>query len=192
MALYVVLDAPVITTTGTGGTLPVMRWCDYPGIRLLKKVSFDVNGNPLDSYTADAALFHSKFLVPPNKRIGWDKCMGQQSRKKGWLTPSTLASAVPDTSRVWVDVSTGPQTPMGAPQALTMFIPLLFWFNLDPRLAIPSVAIPHGQRFITLTLETAANLFYVIERNGGTGTTFTTPNISQFALYINNIFVNPS
>jgi hypothetical protein len=46
MVMYVQLDAPELTTTDSGANAPTVRWCDYPGIKLLKKVSFEVNGNP--------------------------------------------------------------------------------------------------------------------------------------------------
>ncbi len=35
---------------------------------------------------------------------------------------------------------------------MEVMIPLNYWCNLDPRLAIPSVAIPYGQRFIDITI----------------------------------------
>jgi len=73
-----------------------------------------------------------------------------------------------------------------------LFIPLLFWFNKDPRLAIPSVCIPFGQRFISIDLATTAELMgYVVNDTATATLTFTTPTISTLELYVNNIFVNP-
>jgi len=69
---------------------------------------------------------------------------------------------------------------------------LFFWCCTDPRLAVPSVAIPYGQRFITVTLGSAADLIGIQTRGTGTsGNSLSTPNISAMSLYINNIFVNP-
>ena len=58
MAVHVILDAPVVDTTETGATVPSVRWCDFPGERLLQKVEFEVNGNPLDSYNSDATVIN--------------------------------------------------------------------------------------------------------------------------------------
>jgi hypothetical protein len=63
-------------------------------------------------------------------------------------------------------------------------------YKCDPRLAVPSVAIPYGQRFITITLETAANLVGLQLRGSGVTSSLSTPNISAMSLYINNIFVD--
>lgn len=191
MVVYVKLDAPSFSSTDSGADAPTIRWCDYPGERLLQKVAFEVNGNPLDQYTSDATVMHRKFLVSPGKRLGWDRCMGQQLPVKGQLSSSTAGA--PDAHQVQVEVLKGAQTPKPQADSLTLLIPLLFWCNQDPRLAVPSVAIPYGQRFINLTLATAAQMVgYQLRGAGAAGNvTLASPNVSQLSLYINNIFVNP-
>lgn len=61
------------------------------------------------------------------------------------------------------------------------------------RLAVPSVAIPYGQRFINVDLASASELIGFQVRGSGSvnNTSLSVPNISQIHLYINNIFVNP-
>lgn len=49
----------------------------------------------------------------------------------------------------------GPQTPKYWQPQLEIWDQLQFWFNKDARLSIPSVAIPYGQRFITVDLAAA-------------------------------------
>jgi hypothetical protein len=192
MVLYVKLDAPVFTNTETvAANYPTVRWCDYPGERLIQKVAFEVNGNPLDQYTADATTMHTKFLVQPNKQLGWDRCMGQQVPLKGTLQSD--ATGAPDDHQVAVNILNGAQTPKPQADALTLLIPLLFWCNCDPRLSVPSVAIPYGQRFINITLATASQMVgYQLRGAGQAGNVqLAQPNVSQLSLYINNIFVNP-
>lgn len=68
--------------------------------------------------------------------------------------------------------------------------------NKDPRLSIPSVSIPYGQRFITVTLAAASLLLQQLHAYDpsldapGTNTV-PAPDINTCELYINNIFVNP-
>lgn len=118
--------------------------------------------------------------------------MGQQLLLDAWL--GNTAAALPDGHQVWVRVGNGFQTPKEEqPDVLEMIIPLLFWFNLDPRLSIPSVAIPYGQRFINVTLAQRCEMVDVQIRGAGlaANTAISTPGINVFELYINNIFVNP-
>jgi len=43
--------------------------------------------------------------------------------------------------------------------------PVLFWFNKDSRLAIASVCIPYGQRFITIEVESQDRILFVAPGN---------------------------
>jgi hypothetical protein len=220
MVVHAVIQQPTLSTKDANGdpiadsNQNLMRWCAYPGERLLKHVKFEVNGNPLDEYTSDAVNFHREFVVQPNKELGWDRCVGQQGRDYGWLNqPNWANSGVASssvTSRQVVESTSGNQTPTGQKSVgvdgdLELFIPLLFWCNKDPRLAVPSVAIPYGQRFVTLELAPAVELVGEFPRGvnlPATGTAWTTSQIDSggklgslqlknIELYINNIFVNP-
>jgi hypothetical protein len=196
----------------------LFRWCNYPGERLLKRVKFEVNGNPLDEYTSDAVNFHREFLVQPNKELGWNRCMGQEEMEEGWVDQpnwennGTPSSAI--TYRTKTYTTSGLQTPTGPKindfnndsktDKVELFIPLLFWCNKDPRLAVPSVAIPYGQRFITLELAPWRELVGVVPRGHSDadmagvlknpdpyGRLIANDMLKNIELYINNIFVNP-
>jgi hypothetical protein len=58
----------------------------------------------------------------------------------------TAAASAPvsatNTARKLITVVDGAQTPKVLQPALDMWIPLLFWFNKDPKLSVPSVSIP--------------------------------------------------
>jgi len=120
-----------------------------------------------------------------------------------------------DVSRKCYEIMNGPQTPKPMQAPLEIWNKLRFWFNDDVRLSIPSVAIPFGQRFITMELTQSKNLVFefpsmyleqvvdtVAASNGLQLRTKTyTPiqqsggisnlSIESIDLYINNIFVNP-
>jgi hypothetical protein len=208
MCLHVQLKQPTLSiTAGTDASdEPGMRWCNWIGERLCSETSFSINGNPLDSYKRDAYNFERETKVSKDKLIGWQRMMGQEEARKGfvdqanWAGSGVASAAV--THRVSTEVFNGHQTPTGQKsQAETgdveLFIPLLFWFNRDPRLALPSVAIPHGQRFVTVKLAAQEDLVSTYPRGAGTdaapnGTILTTTNlVRKIELYVNNIFVNP-
>ena len=58
----------------------------------------------------------------------------------------------PIIARYLQKVVDGPQTPKEVQPALEIMHRLQFWFNEDVRLAVPSVSIPYGQRFIHMEL----------------------------------------
>jgi hypothetical protein len=130
-------------------------------------------------------------------------------------TPATAQIDVGRLQEKWLN---GPQTPKPIQAPLEIWNKLRFWFNDDVRLSIPSVSIPFGQRFISIDLNTQANLTFEVPSiyletivdpvspaaaGGPTAqrTKTYTPiyqllgqtaiNIEKMELYINNIFVNP-
>ena len=119
-----------------------------------------------------------------------------------------------DVSRGLRQIVNGPQTPKPMQPALEIWNKLRFWFNDDVRLAIASVSIPFGQRWISMELCQKEQLAYefpslYIEKinNFNVSTAITTRtktytplmqtfgttdiSVDQIELYINNIFVNP-
>lgn len=207
MVLHVKLRQPTLLSTAADvSDAPAMRWCAYPGERLMKKVQFEVNGNPLDEYTSHAMNFYREFQVGADKKVGWDRCVGQEVPHDGYVDQADWvnngAAPAVGAHRFHSRVSDGAQTPSGQKDIsvagdLEMFIPLLFWCNKDPRLAVPSVAIPYGQRFINVTLADQSELVNYVPRGASTwsapdGSIDESKNLVRtIELYINNIFVNP-
>lgn len=166
-----------------------VRYCEYPGQRLLRKVSFSVNNNPLDEYTTDVVNFYQKFSVSAGKFDSWRRMMGQEIPIQGYTDLrsiqgntgyGTAASNVTDvtgtsyvgarqsaatTARKLVQIVTGPQTPALVQPALDLWIPLLFWFCDDVRLSIPSVCIPFGQRFIDVDISAQSEMVFLAPGN---------------------------
>jgi hypothetical protein len=157
----------------------LIRYCEFPANRLFRLVKFDVNGNPLDTYDDITSVMLEKFTIPPGKREGYNRLVGQEVPVEGFNGPVSgsldtdpHSASVPDyfTSahnalgtdihRTSMCVYNGPQTPKVAQPALDLWKKLNFWFNDDVRLSIPSVAIPFGQRYITVDLAINTEMLY--------------------------------
>lgn len=198
-----VLSSGAYTSLGISGTaqnLPAVRWASFPGERLMKTVKFEVNSNPLDEYTKEAYNFYRQLNVTEDKKQAYYRLVGQELPQDGWVSQpdGTNNSVAPTSSRMAVSTLAGYQTPKSAQTDLEVMVPLLLWFCTDPRLQVPSVAIPYGQRFITIELATAQELYGFVPR--GTAS-YGTPNsaatlaatsfvVSSCELYINNVFIN--
>ena len=152
------------------------RYCDFPGHRIIKRARFEVNSNFLDEYDSHTYNMHYNFRVSSARRKSWLRCIGQEIPKPLYV------DTVPGFREVKY-ICNGPQTPKNVQPPLELFVPLIFWFNEDPRLSIPSAAIPYGQRFIKLLLCNVDELCYSsISPNY--------PQITNCEIIINNIFVN--
>lgn len=143
---YVDLAGNVLTV-GDPATNYV-RYAEFVGERIFKKVKFDVNGNPLDDYNSDAVMFHRKFRVAPGKLTGWKRLVGQEVPMDAYTDLLTIAgesifpaaatgltdvngAAVPGgatdasfNSRQLVKIVSGAQTPKAEQPALDLWVPL--------------------------------------------------------------------
>ncbi len=145
-----------VLTTGTPARNYV-RYAEYVGERLFKQVAFEVNGNPLDQYTAEAMFYHRKFKLAPNKVVGWKRLVGQEVPVEAYSDLLTFApygstqgagpwnsanlnlinvagSAAPGapvspavSARKLVSVVNGYQTPQVQQPVLDLWVPLIFW-----------------------------------------------------------------
>lgn len=111
----------------------VISYVQFVGQRLIKKVKFTVNGNPLDEYTSDVECFHNKYFVTPNKRIGWNRNVGQENPLQGYTDVVSSATGTGRGAglRQGIQLFDGPQTPKPTQPALDLWVPLLFWFKFS-------------------------------------------------------------
>ncbi len=143
-----------VKTVGAAAT-NFVRYAEYPGQRLFKKVKFEVNGNPLDDYTAEAYMYHQKFKVAPNKMTGWKRLVGQEVPVEAYSDLMSIAgasayaasatdledvngdaaSAAPvswsQTARRVTNVVNGPQTAKATQPALDLWIPLTYYTRVS-------------------------------------------------------------
>jgi hypothetical protein len=141
----------------------LVRYVEYPAEAAIKKVSFHVNGNPLDAYGTETKVFLRKFMLDPGKAYGYRTLVGQENELEGYtdLQSSSQVDSDPSTSgtiagdsvgRMKISVVNGPQTPKAVQPELHCMYPLDFSWNKSVALSIPSVSIPFGQRYMSFDL----------------------------------------
>lgn len=120
---------------------------------MFKEIKFDINGNPLDEYDTYSYVFYRNFKLKEDKRVGYYRCVGQE-------LPVKIAYQKNADHRLGGYLLSGLQTPKKEQPEFQIWQKLLFWFNLDFSLALPSAAIPFGQRFIKITFENVDKLVF--------------------------------
>ena len=162
-----------------------VKYCNFLGHKIFKKVKFISNNIILDEYTSEDYNFHYQFKVPDHKKNAWKKCMGQEIPVMGNLTADPLFQDF----RQQIPILNGPQTLKSEHSTVELFIPLLFWFQ-DPKLSIPNITLPFGQTFlefdIALKDEICACADFALD-----GGLFEIPKMIDFHLYTNHIYLNP-
>jgi hypothetical protein len=181
----------------------------------------------VDADAADTPAGITRFAAPQsNQTVAlYNPAVGQVLPNiNGVASTATVPAALNAVGGPQIDVSrqlkqfvNGPQTPKPVQAPLEVWNKLRFWFNDDVRLAIASVSIPFGQRFITIDMTHQNHMAFefpsiyletiidpTVPPAGGPEfqrkITYTPIfqllgmseiSIEKMELYINNIFVNP-
>jgi hypothetical protein len=161
-----------------------VRYVSMLGHKLLTQTSFKVGVNLLDTYYSEDYNNHFEFHVPPNKKTGWLRNIGQEIPTLGYIT----ADPTYDFQREYRWFGFGNQTFKQSHDEVELWIPLIFWFQ-DVRNSLPNFLIPYGQTDVTIKLADVADIVGFADYGGGGA--YIKPTISLCEMYINNIFLMP-
>src|SRR3989344_859214 len=177
----------VIKGFGQGGSdWPRFRYCDLPGIRIFRRVLFEVDKNHIDSYTTEDMLLYDKTSVSTDNSSAWYRCLGQQS-----VHDATLYMADFQVDQ-HIAITDGPQTFKTAQSDLELFIPFIFWFNTNVTQSFQMSLMGGLQKFFEVELAPLADIIQAVNANGTINTTaLSAVDITSITLYIKNIFVDP-
>lgn len=157
------------------------KYCSLLGHRILKKVQFTVNGVSLSEYGSEHMNRHYNFRVEPHKKTAWLRNIGHEVPNLAYVTPDPRANEY----REYRWFGDGPQTLKREHTEVDMYIPLLFWFNLNAAESFPNCMVPHGNVKVCVALEELNKLVSAVDYGGGGA--FTPPTISTCDMYVDHI-----
>jgi hypothetical protein len=114
------------------------RWLDFPGEQLIAQVEVEIGGQRIDRQYGDWMHIWNQLTLSSEQQKGYYKMIGHTTQLT-YITDPTFADV------------TGPCASAGGPSQVcaprnalpetTLYIPLLFWFNRNPGLALPLIAL---------------------------------------------------
>lgn len=161
-----------------------VRYIDLPGARIFEEVRFENSRVIIDKYNFETYNQYLNREVHFDDREAYVSLLGQQKSYTVRITQDPLNDLF-STSRTY---SNGAQTFKQEHDELDMFIPLLFFFK-DYEKALPIGGLKWGQTDFVFKITDPANLIAYADFGGGGA--FTTPKISVFDLYVNNLYTDP-
>lgn len=135
------------------------------GNALVKQVEVEIGGQLIDRQYGEWLDVWSELSTPEGKRVGYDAMVGN--------TATGIAVAAPAES-------TNPTRP----PKQNLDVPLMFWFNRNPGLALPLIALQYHEVKINLDLETGGNL------STGTGKTGTPTTLTSMKFWVDYIYLD--
>lgn len=162
-----------------------VKYCSLLGHRLMEKVTFQINNGTIAEYTSELYNKHYQFHVPTNKKQGWLRNVGHEIPNLAYMTPDPSSNEF----REYRWFGDGPQTFKNKHDSIDMYIPLLFWFNLDIAQAFPNIKIPKGSVKVKIKFADLSKI--VASADYGGGGAYQAPLISTADLYVNHISTLP-
>lgn len=157
---YLQTTLPAITVPGGGSGF---SWVVEVGHHLVKNVEVEIGGQRIDKHYSEwLSIWNS--LTLPTGQTGYNTMIGNTSTLTGSF-PAFAAAA------------------SGSLSAQTLYVPLQFWFNRNPGLALPLIALQYHEVKFNLEFRTFAEL------HRGVGPT-TTPSLSDTSLWIDYIYLD--
>lgn len=180
MVLYFKLSSFSATNVGNK-----VRYCDFPGHRIIREVRFVMDGTVIDRYGTEEINFFYDFNVSNSQKSGWQRCVGQEVPKTAIFIQDPSQQEVREQKQVF----DGYQTLKRTQPEMEIFLPLQFWF-CDPKFAMSNYNIAYNKTYIEVDLAPASSLVSIVDY-ANDGGKFTPPTIIDFALYTNHIFTLP-
>ena len=160
-------------------------WCDGVGHKLIKYVEVEIGGQRIDKHYGEWLQIWNELTQTAGHALGYNRMTGQHPM---FQLPATKAVAAVGGDRFVVPEQ-------------TMYIPMQFWFNRNPGLALPLIALQYHEVKFNFEFETLDNLiptytplpYQLTDALGGPETwTFRTEVIGQLqaSLYVDYVYLD--
>ena len=141
-----------------GGTV---AWVRSVGHYLINNVELEIGGQRIDKQYADWLHLWQELTIPPGQVDGFNVMIGNTTA----LT--TPAASLPQTR---------------------LYVPLQFWFNRNPGLALPLIALQYHEVKVNMEFEQLSNL--VITDDGADFDNESTTSLVAASLYVDYIYLD--
>ena len=163
-----------------------VRWFDFIGHRIIKEVRLVMDGVILDRYGTEEMEMYYRFHVSKNQQAGWQRCVGQETSRVGIFLQDPANQMVRERKNIY----DGYQTQKRSHDELDLYIPLLFWYNLDPAFALSNWNITYDKFFVEIDFADMEDCIAVIDYVGDGGK-YVPPKITVCELVSNHVYTTP-
>jgi hypothetical protein len=180
MILYIKLD-----TFSAKHKANKVRYCEFPGHRIIKEVRFVMDGTVLDRYNSEDINFFYDFNISESQKSGWKRCVGQEVAKNAVFIQDPVNQEIKEKKMIY----DGYQTFKHTQNQMEIFLPLQFWF-CDPKFAMSNYNIAYDKTFIEIDLANQSELISIVDY-ANDGAKYTPPAVLDCSLYTNHIYTLP-
>jgi hypothetical protein len=174
-----------MAASGTDGVYA--RWLDFPGEQLVAQVEVEIGGQRIDRQYGDWMHIWNQVTLSAEQQKGYFKMIGNTTQLT-YITDPTFANITGPCS------STGGPSQVCAPRnalpETTLYIPLLFWWNKNPGLALPLIALQYHEVKINLDIRPIGECLWAVKSLGASSGTQSVATAYQQSLVAASLYVD--
>jgi len=181
--------------TGTNIDGVYARWLDFIGEQILAQVEVEIGGQRIDRQYGDWLHIWNQLTMSSEQLRGYWKLIGNTTALTYITDPNFAAISGPCAS------ASGPAqvcAPRNALPETTLYVPLLFFFNKNPGLALPLIALQYHEVKINIDFRPIGECLWAVKSLDSSITTGTTVSVTTAynqslvaaSLYIDYIFLD--
>ena len=136
------------TSLALGAQSVYARWLDFPGEQMIAQVEVEIGGQRIDRQYGDWMHIWNQLTITSEQERAYFKMVGNTTQLTFITDPSFADVDGPCDSLAPRQVC----APRNALPETTLYIPLQFWFNSNPGLALPLIALQYHEVKIGLSL----------------------------------------
>ena len=169
------------------------RWLDFIGEQLISQVEVEIGGQRIDRQYGDWMHIWNQVTMTSEQQRGYFKLIGNTTQLTYLIDPTFADIAGPC-------AATGVPTQVCAPRRAlpetTLYIPLQFWFNRNPGLALPLIALQYHEVKINLDIRPIGECLWAVNNITSTTagsqavTTAYQQSLVAASLYVDYIFLD--
>jgi hypothetical protein len=143
----------------TTGSAVYARWLDFVGEQLISQVEVEIGGQRIDRQYGDWLHIWNQVTMTSEQQRGYFKLIGNTTQLTYMIDPTFAAISGPC-------AASGAPTQVCAPRSAlpetTLYIPLQFWFNRNPGLALPLIALQYHEVKINLDIRPIGECLWAV------------------------------
>jgi hypothetical protein len=164
------------------------RWLDFIGEQLVAQVEVEIGGQRIDRQYGDWMHIWNQLTMPEEQKRGYWKMIGNTTQLTYITDPGFADISGPCASSGSVNQVCAPRSAL--PET-TLYIPLLFWFNRNPGLALPLIALQYHEVKINLDIRPIGEcLWAVYNISSSTGASVSSSMAYQQSLVAASLYVD--
>ena len=177
----------------SGGTGVYARWLDFIGEQLIAQVEVEIGGQRIDRQFGDWMHIWNQLTLSSEQQRGYFKMIGHTTQLTYITDPAFANVSGPCAS------NGGPSqvcAPRNALPETTLYVPLLFWFNRNPGLALPLIALQYHEVKINIDFRPIGECLWAVKTlsAAASGTVSVTSayqsSLVAASLYVDYVFLD--